>query len=108
MKYSELPGIQTYLLNIARGFDAAVCARMDTKTAGGKQLGYDKLRPKQIEAMSSFIEGNDVFVSLPTGYGKSIIYAALPYAFDKLNLALQLPFKDTKFYKVHLLVKITR
>ena len=87
---------------------------MDTKTAiteGGKQLGYDKLRPKQIEAMSSFIEGNDVFVSLPTGYGKSIIYAALPYAFDKLKgiiyLALQLPFKQTKSYKLYLLVKIT-
>lgn len=82
---------------IARGFDAA---EMDTKTAiteGGKQLGYDRLRPKQIEAMSSFIEGKDVFVSLPTGYVMSIIYAALPYAFDKLkvrctnnNLALQL------------------
>ena len=71
--------------NCTRGFDAA---EMDTKTAiteGGKQLGYDQLRPKQIEAMSSFIEGNDVFVSLPTGYGKSIIYAALPYAFDKLK-----------------------
>ena len=55
----------------------------------GKQLGYDKLRPKQIQAMSSFIEGNDVFVSLPTGYGKSIIYAALPYAFDKLRGKVQ-------------------
>ena len=54
---------------------------MDMQTAiieSGKQLGYDKLRPKQIQAMSSFIEGNDVFVSLPTGYGKSIIYAAFP------------------------------
>ena len=65
---------------------------MDTQTAiteSGKQLGYDKLRPKQIEAMSLFIEGNDVFVSLPTGYGKSIIYAALPFAFDKLTGKMQ-------------------
>ena len=54
---------------------------MDVKTAiteSGKQLGYDKLRAKQIEAMTAFVQGNDVFVSLPTGYGKSIIYAALP------------------------------
>ena len=54
-------------------------------TESGKQLGYDELKPKQIEALTSFLQGNDVFVSLPTGYGKSIIYAALPYAFDKLR-----------------------
>ena len=61
---------------------------MDTKTAiteSGKKLGYDKLRGKQVEAMTSFLEGNDTFVSLPTGYGKSIIYAALPHAFDRLR-----------------------
>ena len=65
---------------------------MDVKTAiteSGKQLGYDKLRAKQIEAMTAFVQGNDVFVSLPTGYGKSIIYAALPYVFDKLRGKLQ-------------------
>lgn len=65
-------------------------ARMDGSirraiTESGKQLGYDKLKPKQIEALTSFLQGNDTFVSLPTGYGKSIIYAALPYAFDKLR-----------------------
>ena len=40
-------------------------------TENGKQLGYDKLKPKQIEAVTSFLQGNDVFTSLPTGYGKS-------------------------------------
>jgi len=48
---------------------------MDVKTAireSGKQLGYDKLRPKQIEAMTAFLQGNGVFVSLPTGYGKPL------------------------------------
>ena len=61
---------------------------MDMKTAiteSGKQLGYDKLKDKQVEAMTSFLDGNDTFVSLPTGYGKSIIYAALPLAFDRLR-----------------------
>lgn len=33
------------------------------------------------------MEGNDVFIALPTGYGKSLCYAALPYAFDTLKTA---------------------
>ena len=28
------------------------------------------------------MSGNDVFVSLPTGYGKTLIYGILPLAFD--------------------------
>ena len=43
-------------------------------------LGYSSLKPEQLLATSSFLEGNYVFVSLPTGYGKSLCYAALPPA----------------------------
>ena len=32
-----------------------------------------------------FIEGNDIFASLPTGYGKSMIYGLLPDIFNKLR-----------------------
>ena len=42
------------------------------------QLGYATLKELQVKAISSIVEGQDTFVSLPTGYGKSIIYAALP------------------------------
>ena len=47
-------------------------------------LGYSSLKPEQLLSTSSFLEGNYVFVSLPTGYGKSLCYAALPPAFEPL------------------------
>ena len=48
------------------------------------RLGYDmRLKPEQEAALLSFPVG--VFVSLPTGYGKSLYYAALPAAFDSLR-----------------------
>jgi len=36
------------------------------------------MKEKQLEAVHSFVVGNDTFVSLPTGYGKSLIYPVLP------------------------------
>ena len=51
-------------------------------------LGLDSLKEKQSEAVSAFVSGNDTFVSLPTGYGKSIIYAILPLVFDKFKGAV--------------------
>lgn len=50
-----------------------------------QQLQVRALKEKQEEALKSFMEGNDTFVSLPTGYGKSLIYAVLPIAFDKMR-----------------------
>jgi len=49
-----------------------------------EELGI-QLKDKQLEAVYHFCCGNDVFVSLPTGYGKSIIYAILPSVFDKMT-----------------------
>ena len=47
-----------------------------------KLLGYRQLRAKQEQAITQFLKGNDVFVSLPTGSGKSLCYWILPYSFD--------------------------
>ena len=33
----------------------------------------------------AFLAGNDVFVTLPTSYGKSIMFAVLPEVFDRLK-----------------------
>ena len=53
-----------------------------------RSLGVFPLKPEQLKAVMAFLEGRDVFVSLPTGYGKSLIYAILPAVFDKLRSVL--------------------
>ena len=42
------------------------------------QLGYPRFNPKQLEAVAKFCQGRDVFASLLTSYGKTLIYALLP------------------------------
>ena len=44
-----------------------------------------ELKPEQKESISAFADGRDVFVSLPTGYGKSICYGCLPGLFSRLK-----------------------
>ena len=40
------------------------------------------LKAKQLDAIKAIYEGRDVFLWLPTGYGKSVCYQALPFLFD--------------------------
>ena len=56
-----------------RGGNIACCRR----------LGYHDLREQQLHSAKKFLQGNDVFVSLPTGSGKSLIYAVRTYAAAK-------------------------
>ena len=49
-----------------------------------EDLGFH-LKEKQQEAIVAFLQGQDTFVSLPTGYGKSAVYGVLPLIFDKLK-----------------------
>ena len=48
-------------------------------------LGYHSLKEEQKKAVKAFIEGKDVFVSLPTG---SLCYALLPLVFDTDRIPL--------------------
>ena len=41
-----------------------------------------KSKPEQILAIKSVYDGRDVFVWLPTGFGKSLCYEALPFVSD--------------------------
>ena len=49
------------------------------------KLGYSRASGDQVVAIREFVLGRDVFVMLPTGSGKSLCYAALPYVFDSLR-----------------------
>ena len=49
------------------------------------QLGVSTLKDKQKEAIHNFVRGHDCFVILPTGYGKTLCYALLPFVFDHLR-----------------------
>ena len=49
-----------------------------------KAIGIFELKEDQKTAVCSLVSGNDVFVSLPTGYWKSICFAFLPLVFDSV------------------------
>ena len=50
-----------------------------------QRMGYERLFPKQREAVEAFISRRDVFVCLPTGYETSFCYGCLPIVFDSLR-----------------------
>ena len=47
-----------------------------------EKLKYSPLKAEQARAIEGFLEGLDVFVILPTGYGKTVCYSCLPLASD--------------------------
>ena len=46
--------------------------------------GYSKLRDYQRKTIEAYLSGKDVFVSAPTGAGKSLTFELAPYTFDHL------------------------
>ena len=48
-------------------------------------LGFAKIRFLQETAVSEFVMGRDVFLSIPTGGGKLLCYAVLPRVFDMIR-----------------------
>ena len=47
-------------------------------------LKIEKLREYQKSAVIAVLQGKDVFLSQPTGAGKSLVYQMLPFAVEKL------------------------
>ena len=46
---------------------------------------YNKLHKEQVLALRKIFEGNDIFFSAPTGFGKSIIYELIPVIADDMQ-----------------------
>ena len=67
-----------------------------------KAASYELIKDKQVQAVSTFMKGNYIFVSLP-GYwfGKSIIYAILPHAFDSTDTTLSRDKAHVMYYGYH-------
>ena len=55
-----------------------------------------------MEAVKAFVGGSDILVSMPTGYGKSVIYAVLPFVFDTLRCEFELFNYVVYIHQVHI------
>ena len=62
----------------------------ETILKAAASLEYSDLKPEQKCILKAFVEGKDVFVALPTGFGKSLCYALLPLIFDMKRRAWSL------------------
>ena len=49
-----------------------------------EQFEIENLLPEQEIALHEFLGGQNIFVNLPTGYGKSLLFQCLPIAADAL------------------------
>ena len=49
------------------------------------KLGLEDLKHQQKRALQSFLRGHDVFVCLPTGFGKSVVFQAAPFCHEFMN-----------------------
>ena len=56
----------------------ASAARVKAVSGLCSTFGAQNLNPKQEKAVAEFLSGSDVFVNLPSGYGKPLIYHMAP------------------------------
>ena len=63
------------------------------------KLGIETVTIQQRKAVQSFLQGHDVFVSLPTGSGKSFIFQSAPICVNflkKVNNSIALVISPIK------------
>ena len=52
-------------------------------------LGHREPKPLQYDAIAAVLDGKDTFVTVPTGYGKSLVYMLLPLCAQYILDALE-------------------
>ena len=81
-----------------------VCKMMESieraMSYAAERLSIEQLNDKQREAVLAFVEGKDVFVSLPTGFGKSICFQSLPYVLDYMKSPKLSSKEDIRVHEV--------
>ena len=85
----------TYIPLFTRWAEAEASVVTATMQRSVSVFGHCSLKPWQAEALQSILRGKDVLVTVPTGYGKSLIYQALPICANILRLRnrlLRLPW----------------
>ena len=85
--------VPVYVYTTAKYTQSRVKVRMATEKAIVKAIDTAclevkvKLKAKQRQSIEAALEGKDVFVTLPTGYGKSMIFHLLPLCARHLQLS---------------------
>ena len=57
-----------------------------------ESMGYVSVKDEQLGAVLAFLQGRDVFVSMPTGSGKSLCFVLIPCVVDLLRTYLGIPY----------------
>jgi len=66
-----------FIVDMARSVKVDKLSTSKAVSSVALQVGYKQLKHKQNEAVETFVNGRDVFVSFPTGSGKSLCYLPL-------------------------------
>jgi len=75
------------------------CARTELhQQKGTRKLCSATLKREQKEAVSRLLEGKDVLVVLPTGFGKSLIYQSFVLAKEMAESSVGCSYFRLKFY----------
>ena len=74
------------MVNITNS-DSDFCEQISHKCLdyASEILKFSSFKDLQTKAILSALKGRDVFVNLPTGYGKSGIFEAIPLCYDYLR-----------------------